>query len=102
MERSAEQLGYEIESLDPSSGWVDFINGVVVTDRAAKIVLNRDEVLVGLNDPEQFVLALVGFVGSKPQLDSVRPRPGDCPAFEQINVALDVVELLENGEEVGR
>jgi hypothetical protein len=56
---SKENLGYDIESLDPQIGRLRFIEVKGRRAGAQTVTITRNEILVGLNQPEQFILALV-------------------------------------------
>ena len=56
---SAHKLGYDIESRDPASGRLRFIEVKGRRSGADTVTVTRNEILCALNVPEQFVLALV-------------------------------------------
>lgn len=56
---SRQKLGYDIESFDPQTGRLRFIEVKGRRDGAQTVTITRNEILVGLNQPEQFILALV-------------------------------------------
>jgi hypothetical protein len=56
---SADKLGYDIESRDPASGELRFIEVKGRWAGADTVTVTRNEILCALNVPEQFILALV-------------------------------------------
>ena len=56
---SAENLGYDIESRDPSTGFLRFLEVKGRVEGAPTVRLTRNEVLTALNKPESWWLVLV-------------------------------------------
>ncbi len=56
---SQHNLGYDIESLDPETGRLRFIEVKGRRAGADTVTLTRNEILTCLNSPEQFILAVV-------------------------------------------
>ncbi len=56
---SAEKVGYDVESLDPKSGRLHFIEVKGRVEGADTIAVTTNEMLVALNAGERFVLAIV-------------------------------------------
>ncbi len=56
---SSENLGYDIESLDPRSGFLRFLEVKGRVEGAPTVRLTRNEVLTALNKPESWFLVLV-------------------------------------------
>ena len=56
---SADRIGYDIESKDLQSGSLRFIEVKGRVDGADTITVTRNEILMALNKPEAFVLAIV-------------------------------------------
>ena len=54
-----KKLRYDVESLDPQTGRLRFIEVKGRRAGAQTVTITRNEILVGLNQPEQFILALV-------------------------------------------
>lgn len=102
LDRSAERLGYEIESRDPERGSVDFIKVFLPSDRKDTVLLSREEVMVACNSPEHFVLALVDLVDdTRGKLHYVWPRLREVPPFHEAYLALEVSHLWGHWEEEG-
>jgi Domain of unknown function (DUF3883) len=60
---SADKLGYDIESREPASSTLRFIEVKGRRASADTVTVTRNEILCALNVPEQFVLALVEMDG---------------------------------------
>jgi len=56
---SAVKCGYDIESRDPASGHLRFIEVKGRVDGADTVTVTRNEILVALNKPDAFILAIV-------------------------------------------
>jgi len=56
---SGENLGYDIESRDGMTGRLRFIEVKGRRAGADTVTITRNEILTGLNQPEQYILALV-------------------------------------------
>ena len=100
--REFERLGYDIESRDPATGKLRFIE---VKGRAAdadSITVTRNEVLTALNKPEDFILAIVRFgEDGREELRYVRQPFGREPDFGAVSVAYGLEELWGRGERPG-
>ncbi len=60
-DREFERLGYDIESRDPKTGRLRFLEVKGRVSGAATITVTRNEILTSLNQPDDFILALVEF-----------------------------------------
>ena len=61
VDREFEQLGYDIESRDPTTGQLRFIEVKGRVAGAETITVTKNEILYSLNKPEHYILALVEF-----------------------------------------
>lgn len=61
VDRELEKLGYDIESKDPATGHLRFIEVKGRISGAESITVTRNEILYSLNKPEAFILAIVEF-----------------------------------------
>jgi hypothetical protein len=61
---SADKVGYDIESRDPKTGHLHFIEVKGRIDRGDTITVTTNEMLVSLNAGERFVLAIVPVGGN--------------------------------------
>lgn len=94
---SAKNLGYDIESSIPDTGLLRFIEVKGRVRGAATVTITKNEILTGLNKPEQFILAVVLLEPDDNEVFYVR-RPFDHePDFKATSVNYDLVELLQLG-----
>ncbi|AWR88042.1 helicase-related protein [Meiothermus taiwanensis] len=95
-----ERLGYDIESRDPRTGRLRFIEVKGRLDGAQTVTVTRNEILTALNKPEDFILALVVFQedGSHQVRYLRRPFQRE-PDFGVTSVNYDFAELLARAEE---
>lgn len=75
---SAQKCGYDIESVNPHSGQLRFIEVKGRIEGATTVTVTKNEVLAALNQPEKFILALV-----KVPIDESFPE-GDAFAVRDI------------------
>ena len=61
-DREFERLGYDIESRDPATGKLRFIEVKGRVSGAATITVTKNEILHSLNQPESYILAMVEFM----------------------------------------
>ena len=95
----AEKRGYDVESRVPGSGRLRFIE---VKGRAAgtrTVTLTKNEILTGLNKPDDFILALVDVDGAAATPRYVRRPFGKEPDFGATGVIYALPELLARAEE---
>lgn len=90
--------GYDIESRDPNSGRLFFIEVKGKAAGAQTVTISKTQILTGLNKPDDFILALVEVEG-----DDARPRylkqPFQRePDFSVTSVNYDFPELFARGE----
>lgn len=96
---SRDNLGYDIESLDPHTGRLRFIEVKGRRAGADTVTVTRNEILCGINVPDQFILALVLVEGSQPEVPRYVRRPFECePDFGATSVNYDLSELLARSE----
>jgi hypothetical protein len=91
-------LGYDIESKDPATGQLYFIEVKGRAGGADAVTLTRSEILCGLNEPERFKLALVvvdGGVAQQPIY--VNGFDWGQPGFAQTSSTYSLVSLLPCG-----
>ena len=60
-DRELEKLGYDIESRDPGTGRLRFIEVKGRISGAESVTVTRNEILYSLNQPDAFILAIVEF-----------------------------------------
>jgi SNF2 family DNA or RNA helicase len=98
VDREFEHLGYDIESHDPRTGKLRFVE---VKGRAADqdvITVTRNEILYSLNKPEDFILGLVEFrIDGTHRVHYVRQPFQREPDFGVTSVNYDFPELIARG-----
>ena len=95
---SAEKRGYDIESAIPGSGRLRFLEVKGRAAGAKTVTITKNEVLTGLNKPEDFILALVEIYGDRATPRYVRRPFQREPDFGVTSVNYDLEELLARGE----
>jgi SNF2 family DNA or RNA helicase len=100
IDREVEKLGYDIESRDPHSGRLRFIEVKGRVSGADTITVTRNEILYSLNKPEEFILALVEFLDEDKHRVRYLRRPFRRePDFGVTSVNYDFAELLVRAQE---
>src|SRR5262249_3703992 len=93
---SGEKVGYDIESRDPKSGHLHFIEVKGRIEGGDTVTVTTNEMLVALNAAERFVLAIVpvgdGGFAHKPvyvrQPFDRAPDPGSCATIFKLDALL--------------
>ncbi len=99
IDREQEKLGYDIESRDPATGKLRFIEVKGRSSDAQTITVTRNEILYSLNKPDEFILAIVVFGdGGSHRLLYVRRPFQREPDFEAASVNYSLPSLLARGE----
>jgi SNF2 family DNA or RNA helicase len=100
IDRELEKLGYDIESRDPASGRLRFLEVKGRVTGADTITVTKNEILYSLNKPEDFILAIVEFLsGEEHRVHYVRSPFQREPDFDVVSVNYDFAELIARGEE---
>jgi hypothetical protein len=96
VDREFEHVGYDIESRDPATGRLRFIEVKGRVASARTITITKNEILYSLNKPEQYILALVEFFddGSH-RVSYIRQPFQQEPEFGVTSVNYDSAELLK-------
>ena len=98
-DREFEKLGYDIESIDPKTGTVRFIEVKGRQTGASTVTVTRNEILYSLNQPENFILGIVEFMGEdRHEVHYIRQPFKREPDFGVTSVNYDFGELLAKGE----
>ena len=98
-DREFEKLGYDIESRVPETGKLRFIEVKGRVSGAASITVTRNEILYSLNKPDDFILAIVEFLGDDGHRVHYVRRPfGQEPDFGVTSVNYGFGELLARAE----
>lgn len=99
VDREFEQLGYDIESRDPATGQLRFIEVKGRVAGAETITVTRNEILYSLNTPDHYILALVEFHPDGTHQVSYLRRPFQRePDFGVTSVNYNFAELLARAE----
>lgn len=96
---SLEKRGYDIESLDPESGRLRFIEVKGRAPKAPTITITKNEILTGLNKPDEFILAIVEVDGDHTQPWYIRHPFQREPDFAVSSVNYEMKKLLKIAEE---
>jgi superfamily II DNA or RNA helicase len=98
-DREFEKLGYDIESLEPGTGCLRFLEVKGRISGAATITVTKNEILYSLNKPEDFILAIVEFLEEdRHRVHYVRKPFHREPDFGVTSVNYDFAELLAKAE----
>ncbi|GIX22529.1 MAG: hypothetical protein KatS3mg121_1312 [Gammaproteobacteria bacterium] len=99
VDREADHLGYDIESRDPRTGRLRFIEVKGRVAGAETITVTKNEILTSLNKPEDYILAIVEFLdGEQHRTHYVRQPFRREPDFGVTSVNYDLAELLVRAE----
>jgi hypothetical protein len=94
-DREFDKLGYDIESRDPKTGKLRFIEVKGRISGAETITVTKNEILYSLNKPEDFILAVVEFLSSdEHRVHYVRDPFQREPDFGVTSVNYDLARLL--------
>jgi len=94
-----ENLGYDLESRDPQTGQLVFLEVKGRVEDADTVTVTRNEILTGLNKPEAFVLAIVLVEeAGTPQVRYVRKPFKKDPDWDAVSVNYDLKHLLKASE----
>ena len=98
-DREFEKLGYDIESREPVTGCLRFLEVKGRISGAATITVTKNEILYSLNKPEDFILAIVEFLEEdRHRVHYVRRPFHREPDFGVTSVNYDFAELLAKAE----
>jgi hypothetical protein len=99
-DREKEKLGYDVESRDPTSGRLRFLEVKGRIAGAATVTVTKNEILYSLNKPDDFILAIVEFLdGDAHRVHYVRQPFQREPDFGVTSVNYDFAELLTRAEQ---
>jgi hypothetical protein len=101
VDREFDHLGYDIESRDPRTGRLRFIEVKGRVTGADTITVTRNEILTSLNKPEDYILAIVTFEeDGTHRLYYIRRPFKREPDFGVTSVDYELSSLLSHAEEV--
>ena len=99
-DRETEKLGYDIESRVPDTGALRFIEVKGRRSDAETITVTRNEILYSLNKPDDFILAIVVFLGrTEHRVHYVRQPFQREPDFGVTSVNYKLQDLLARAED---
>ena len=101
-DREFDKLGYDIESRDPATGKLRFIEVTGRRSDADTVTVTKNEVLCSLNKPDDFILALVLFGSGDdgtPRVRYVRRPFQREPDFGAASVNYALKDLLASAED---
>ena len=102
---SSQNRGYDIESRDPKTGGLRFIEVKGRRADAEAITITRNEMLAALNAGESFILAAVlvedGFVHQPLYVPDPSPLFGAEPGFNEVHRAISVASIMAAAQEQG-
>jgi hypothetical protein len=102
VDRETEHLGYDLESRDPRTGRLRFIEVKGRMAAASTITVTKNEILTSLNKPDDYILAIVEFLdGDGHRVHYIRRPFRREPDFGVTSVNYDLGELLARAEVPG-
>lgn len=97
---SMEKCGYDIESRDPKTGKLRFIEVKGRVWGARDVIVTKNEILTALNKPEDFILAVVFVDGERTETYYISQPFHKEPDFDATSVTYDLTKLLRgNGRD---
>lgn len=94
-----QKLGYDVESRQPETGMLRFIEVKGRAKGATTVTVTKNEILTALNKPESFILALVEVDEGYTSCRYVREPFEREPDFNVTSVNYDLKQLWEQGED---
>lgn len=99
VDREFDKVGYDIESKDPKTGKLRFIEVKGRASGEQTLTVSRNEILYSLNTPDDFILGMVEFVqGGAHQVHYLRQPFQREPDFHVTSVNYNFPELLARAE----
>jgi len=96
----SERLGYDIESRDPRTGRLRFIEVKGRDGDASTVTVTRNEILTSLNKPDSYILAIVEFLADgSHRVHYIRNPFHREPDFGVTSVNYNLAELLARAEQ---
>ncbi len=98
VDRSEEKCGYDIESRDPRTGRLRFIEVKGRAAGATTVSVTKNEILTALNKPDDFILALGVVDGDSTEVRYIRKPFKTEPDFAVTCEIFDLTKLLSISE----
>ncbi len=99
VDREKDKLGYDIESRDPHTGRLRFLEVKGRVADAKTITVTKNEILTALNKPEDFILAIVTFDKQIHRVSYAKRPFQREPDFKAASVNYHFADLLAHSEE---
>ncbi len=96
---SDQNLGYDVESSIPNTGLLRFIEVKGRVRGAKTVTITKNEILTGLNKPDEFILAIVLLDPNRADPRYVRVPFEKEPDFKATSVNYDLSALLNQAQE---
>ncbi len=94
---STDKCGYDIESQDPATGKLRFIEVKGRVHNAKNVIVTKNEILTALNRPDDFFLAVVLVNGESTKTYYISKPFDKEPDFNATSVIYDLFRLLSKG-----
>jgi SNF2 family DNA or RNA helicase len=94
---SMEKCGYDIESRDPHTGKLRFIEVKGRVKGAQEVIVTKNEILTALNKPDDFILAVVFVDGEATEVYYKEKPFHKEPDFDATSVIYNLSNLLSKG-----
>ncbi len=99
VDRELEKLGYDIESRIPGTGKLRFLEVKGRVSGADTVTVTKNEILYSLNKPDDFILAVVEFLGDGSHRAHYLRRPFQRePDFGVTSVNYDLADIIARAE----
>lgn len=96
---SDQNLGYDIESAIPGTGLLRFIEVKGRVRGAKTVTITKNEILTGLNKPDEFILAVCIIDGQNVEVRHIRKPFVREPDFGATSVNYELDTLLAQAKE---
>jgi superfamily II DNA or RNA helicase len=96
---SEQNLGYDVESSIPATGLLRFIEVKGRVKGSKTVTITKNEILTGLNKPDDFILALAIIDQDLAHIRYVRRPFATEPDFKATSVNYDLAALLTQAQE---
>jgi hypothetical protein len=95
---SMQKCGYDIESRDPATGKLRFIEVKGRTIGGENIIVTCNEILTALNKPDDFILAIVQVDGEETTTHYIKQPFQREPDFDATSVTYNLAKLLKKAQ----
>lgn len=100
---SAKKCGYDVESEIPKEmqtgdGCLRFIEVKGRAKGATTVTVSKNEILTGLNRPDEFILAIVEVDGQNTRTVYLKKPFKNAPDFTATSINFDIMDLVRNAQ----